>query len=118
MAVTCDDDGVFPLRRRFFVLGHDSPAILLVDEDIGHSHVEHRFDGEDHTGDDEHTTVANAHMLYFRLLVKFEADSMTTEVSDHREMVFPRQPIDGVADPMMYSAPVSDALYTLLGNPS
>ena len=30
MAVTCDDDGVFPLRRRFFVLGHHGLDLLPV----------------------------------------------------------------------------------------
>ena len=82
------DKGVFPLCRGQFVFGHDGPAILFVNKDLPRAHIDHRFDGKNHTRHKEHAVAACVPMLHLGLFVKLQSHAVPTEIAHHAETVF------------------------------
>ena len=97
-AVFGHEEGVFPLGRRFFVIGDDCPPVVFVDEHMPVAHVDHGFDGEDHTRDEQHAGAFTSEVEHFRLFVERKPHAMSAEVAHDREAVFLGMPLYGVAD--------------------
>ena len=77
-----DQYRVFPLRRQAAILGDDGPSIWEL-TDGGLASIDHRFNGEDHSGLKFGPGCRATVVQHLRVFVEFVSDPMTTEFSYH-----------------------------------
>ena len=75
-AVFCHHEGMLPLGRWFFIACDNLPSVWIVriDEHLPGTHVDHWFDGEYHTRNEQHTgtlmTVVKHLWLFVELAIR------------------------------------------------
>lgn len=96
--VLSDQHHIFDLGGQTIVLGIDSPAIILIDEEIRTSFIDHRFNGEHHARNKEHLASLRSDVADPRLLVEFQSDSVSANIFYYRVAVCFGVGVDGVSD--------------------
>ena len=76
---------------------HDGPAITKL-TNVAFASVDHRFDGEDHSGFKPLAGSRPPIVEYLRFLMEAPSDAMATELSDHRKSAALRKALNGVSD--------------------
>ena len=72
---------MFPLGTWEFILRDDGPVVIFVHKDAPVTHVDHRFDGEDHAWNQQHTATFLAIMHDVGVFMKCITHPMSTKVS-------------------------------------
>ena len=91
---------MFPLSGGQFVVRDDFPAVgvLRVDENFPRAHINHRFDGEHHSRNEEHSVALLLEMSHFGFFVEGTPYPMAAEIADDAVVV---GSFSGVVLPMM-----------------
>jgi hypothetical protein len=95
--LTGDQDGVLELGGQGAIRGHDRP-LVVEHANLGTSEVDHGLDGEHHAGSQPETGTARPDVRDMRSHVHLAADSVTTELADHRAAFLLRQLLYGRTD--------------------
>ena len=76
---------MLPLSAGFQVARDDLPTegVISVDEHLPGPHVNHRFDGENHAWNKNHTLLALSEMAHLGVLMELTSHAMPREVPDH-----------------------------------
>ena len=78
---------MFPLRRRQFIFSHYRPSVFFIYKNFPCTHINHRFDSENHTWNQQHTCSFSSIMQYIRLFMKLNTSSMSTQIANYRKSV-------------------------------
>ena len=78
---------MFPLGGGELVFGDDGPAVSTVDEDLPSTHVNHRLNGENHAGDEEHARAFLAVVQHLGVVVELDTHTVAAEVAHNAEAV-------------------------------
>ena len=80
MTIFCDKYLNLPLRRRFLIIGINSPAILLIHTDLMCAHVHHWFNGKHHTRCHHHLCALFINIANPWIFMKFQAHTVSADI--------------------------------------
>ena len=87
-----------PLCGRAAILGIDLPLVVDVGADIGFAHVDHRFNGKDHTRSHNHLCSLWCYIADIWIFMEFQANTVTANVRNNGVSVHIGMFTDSVAN--------------------